>query len=210
MKDAQIREALGLLDVEDDAHWTSDGLPRVDVLSGLLDDPELRRADITKAAPHFYRKNPQLELPGDEAAAEQPPEASEPPQDQAEEQAEDRVEAAPVESFESGPNDELAETEREILAAQAELDAARQRMHDAQRKRAEIRASNHRSNNHRDNMEATRRYLRSQHATRVQRAEELSRLQQAGLSPAALQAVKEATAIDPNRKARKMRDRAEK
>jgi septal ring factor EnvC (AmiA/AmiB activator) len=51
----QILEALSKLDPDDDAQWTSDGLPRVEVVASLAGAGELKRADIAAAAPDFDR-----------------------------------------------------------------------------------------------------------------------------------------------------------
>ncbi len=48
-----LKEALSALDAEDDAHWTNEGLPRIDALS-LEDAPT--REDIENAAPGFTRE----------------------------------------------------------------------------------------------------------------------------------------------------------
>ena len=53
-----IRTALGKLDVKNDDHWTSDGLPRIDAL-GLPSG--ITRAAVTTAAPQFTRTNPSLD-----------------------------------------------------------------------------------------------------------------------------------------------------
>ncbi len=53
----QILEALQTLDTENDEHWTNQGLPAVAALG--IDD--LKRKDITEAAPHFTRENPAFE-----------------------------------------------------------------------------------------------------------------------------------------------------
>ncbi len=54
MKNEALTKALASLDAENDEHWTADGLPRVDVVEGLLGGKADRQA-ITEAAPHFTR-----------------------------------------------------------------------------------------------------------------------------------------------------------
>lgn len=51
----EISEALELLEPLNDEHWTTDGLPRVDIVADLIGDDKLKRADIMKAAPDFVR-----------------------------------------------------------------------------------------------------------------------------------------------------------
>jgi len=65
----EIVEALAQLDVTNDAHWTGDGLPKVDVVASLVDNDKLTRAMIVDAAPEFNRSL---------ANAEQPPAPIEP------------------------------------------------------------------------------------------------------------------------------------
>lgn len=56
----KIREALAKLDIGNDDHWTTEGLPRLDVMKDLVGEP-VTRADITAAAKGFSRKTPNLE-----------------------------------------------------------------------------------------------------------------------------------------------------
>lgn len=58
MNKADIIEALKQLDVEADGHWTTDGMPRLDVLQQKF--PGLTRQLITSVAPLFSRKKPEL------------------------------------------------------------------------------------------------------------------------------------------------------
>ena len=50
-----VIQALERLDPERDGHWTSDGLPREDVMRQLTGNPELTRQNITYANPKFCR-----------------------------------------------------------------------------------------------------------------------------------------------------------
>lgn len=52
----QLNEALLTLDPEDDAHWTEDGLPVVQVVADMVGDEDLTREQITDAAPTFGRE----------------------------------------------------------------------------------------------------------------------------------------------------------
>lgn len=61
-----ILAALGQLDIKNDNHWTSEGLPKVDTVKFLSGISTLTRDDITKAAPSFSRHSPAL---GDAAGA---------------------------------------------------------------------------------------------------------------------------------------------
>ena len=81
-----INEALATLDPSNDAHWTGDGMPRMDVLQKLTDAPDLSRTQVTNAAPDFSRasvKVAEAPEPAEDdnvkalAESEQAPEASE-------------------------------------------------------------------------------------------------------------------------------------
>lgn len=52
----ELISALRELDTTNDANWTDDGSPRVDVLRGLLNDATVTRAQINEALPGFSRK----------------------------------------------------------------------------------------------------------------------------------------------------------
>lgn len=71
-----IIAALGSLDVDNDEHWTTDGLPRMDTIEDIVKQ-DLTRADITAAAKGFNRKNTELGDPAakDGTAEGEPPKA---------------------------------------------------------------------------------------------------------------------------------------
>lgn len=58
-RDSQIIEALNRLDHKNSEHWTTQGLPRVDVVSFILDEmgfeSEVTRAELNVARPGFCR-----------------------------------------------------------------------------------------------------------------------------------------------------------
>lgn len=57
----EIKEALEQLDHNKDDQWTGDGLPLVSVVSELVGDKSLTRAQITAADPSFIRKKDEAE-----------------------------------------------------------------------------------------------------------------------------------------------------
>ncbi len=63
----EIREALNLLDVHNDEHWTKKGLADLNVVRDLAADPNLTREDVDAAAPGFTRTGtapePQMTAP---------------------------------------------------------------------------------------------------------------------------------------------------
>lgn len=117
-----IVDALATLDPQNDDHWTSDGLPRMDVLEALCGHT-LTRADVTAAAKGFSRRNPTL-------AVETPVEESidDKPEDGAEDKAEtEPAPRAPVTAAE--PENELAAA---IAKAEAEVAATTKSAAEAQ------------------------------------------------------------------------------
>lgn len=64
---SKIKDALAKLDPQNDNHWTSDGLPRIDTIRMFASDPAISRELITADAPDFSRSNPVI--PGMETVA---------------------------------------------------------------------------------------------------------------------------------------------
>lgn len=63
-----IAEALKELNPTNDEHWTADGLPRMDVVEGLIGDKSITRADVTNTQPDFNRAAAVSPDAGEEAA----------------------------------------------------------------------------------------------------------------------------------------------
>jgi len=57
MTNESILAALSELDIENDDHWTTEGLPRLDIVSEILGSP-VARSVLNDAAKGFNRKNP--------------------------------------------------------------------------------------------------------------------------------------------------------
>jgi len=56
-KNEKIIAALATLDVNDDEHWTNDGLPAIAAVQKAADVGPLKRAEITAANPDFTRQS---------------------------------------------------------------------------------------------------------------------------------------------------------
>jgi len=61
MSTEQVHNALLQLDPDNDNHWTSDGLPRLDTVK-FLSSTALTRAELTQLAPGFTRGTPVFEV----------------------------------------------------------------------------------------------------------------------------------------------------
>lgn len=152
---AAILTALKQLDPANAEHWTGDGAPRLDVLAKLMKVSNVKRGDVTEAAPLFTRENPSLEAPATEGgestagqgadAAPTPPADDEQAQEGAgdgdqggdDEQAQDPEQppADPDEDDEDPlPGDEeLDEAELAVREAKAKLDEAEAIANDAKK-----------------------------------------------------------------------------
>lgn len=51
-----LKDALESLDPANDAQWTADGLPRMDVVETLIDNKAITRKEVTEADPEFCRE----------------------------------------------------------------------------------------------------------------------------------------------------------
>jgi hypothetical protein len=121
----KIKEALAKLDIDNDDHWTTEGLPRLDVMKDLL-GVAASRADITAAQKGFSRKTPNLEDEkpeltgsGEPAVEEATPEAS--PGVETTEEVEETEATKDVDE----DSDEAIESE--VAAARKNLDKANAR-----------------------------------------------------------------------------------
>ena len=91
-----IIAALGSLDADNDEHWTTDGLPRMDTLEDMVKQ-DLTRADITAAAKGFNRKNTELGDPaGKDGTAEGEPTKATAAEGAPDDQAIESVKPTPV------------------------------------------------------------------------------------------------------------------
>ena len=115
----ELKEALSKLNPENDDHWTTDGLPRLDLLKALLNGRAVTRADINACVKGFSRKNNSVEAP----SVVQPTNLVEEVlnEDKEEEEEADTEEEAALEG-----NDSKA-VERELIAAREAFNKAQQR-----------------------------------------------------------------------------------
>ena len=118
-----IKQALTTLDVENDDHWTADGLPRVETVAALVGGDVTRR-DITNAAPMFMRTPGETEETG--APTENPQETGSPEPEKPEETGSpvaEKIEAGapePEKTEEAGSPPEVP-TENPQQAAHVEI-----------------------------------------------------------------------------------------
>lgn len=75
----KIIEGLMKLDVQNDNHWTADGLPKIDALKFSV-GPTITREEVNSVAPNFCRSNPQIEEVQDENGLSNDTQKTEPTQ----------------------------------------------------------------------------------------------------------------------------------
>lgn len=125
----EITAALATLDPLDDSHWTTDGAPRLDVVSARVGGT-VTRQQVRAVAPEFSRDR--LDLPGAKPAAAEPPKAPPVPSPAAAEDADaDKVEDPPAEApaaeseapAEPAPLARLRELDAQITKLRAQREA---------------------------------------------------------------------------------------
>jgi len=193
----RIREALAVLDAEDDELWTRDGLPRTEVVAELVGTSVLSRKQITQAAPLFTRSNlvvpeeedreepPSLEepIPSDELPVGAIPEATAAGADSGSD-PEPEPEPEPEPDLEMNIEDAVRSAEAEVQEAQSALDAANRLLSEARAKRDRLIEERERS--HRDphgTMRSIQAYLESRNRINVARGVQRARVLASGIKP---------------------------
>lgn len=166
-----IPEALAQLDTTNDEQWTSEGLPRLDVMSKLVGNP-VSRADVTSAAKGFTRTNSKLEVlaptPVVAVPAESEGEAIVAESEESEDTSEDLTEDEVVEAA-------LVEAQANLVEAQKQVRKAQENMDVVITRRAKEDAGV--TDAHR-----IKEYQRSQQAQRAIQAKQRNLMTQAALS----------------------------
>lgn len=209
-----IIEALRKLDVDNDNHWTSDGLPRLDTVKMIASDPSISRMDIDAVAAGFNRSNAATWQPvkseTQEAGEANPTSNDQPPT------TEDVQE--PVEQPQAGGGDgqltkqddtqteqgvSLEELETALEAAVARSDAARQAKNAAEVEfreaiaaedaaREAVRAAQPKE----EQGNVIQAYLQAQIKANQERAEIAARLAEAGITVKSVEDVQFASKLD--------------
>jgi len=169
-----IPEALAQLDTTNDEQWTSEGLPRLDVMSKLVGNP-VSRADVTSAAKGFTRTNSKLEVLAPTPVVAVP--------------AESEAEAIVAESAESAESEDTSEdlTEDEVVEAalveaQANLVEAQKQVRKAQENMDVVITRRAKEDAGVTDAHRIKEYQRSQQAQRAIQAKQRNLMTQAALS----------------------------
>jgi len=177
-----ILAALVQLDTDVDAHWTTDGSPRLEALQEIL-GRVVKRVEVSAAAPLFKRDNLQLpehgapeikdETDGQEAAAEADEGEREAPAEAVQGREEGLSELDSAEAALAAANAQLAAAQVLLAKAQAERD---RKLAEAEKAGADPHA----------NQKAIMTYLAGQQRMREERGVRAEALRAAGIGPAML------------------------
>lgn len=152
MTSEDIKAALGMLDPQNDEHWTADGHPRVDIVNEILGkDASVTRQQITDADPTFNREAAR------DAAAQSPEAPEETPAPE------------PMTLLESLKAERAHKEEilLEMVRRKGDLEAEISR---TQREIGNLNTRIDQATPYDDNQQAIRNYLRVQHERRMARA----------------------------------------
>ena len=163
----EILHALKSLDPEDPKHWSTMGLPRVDVVSKILGQ-KVKRGAIADAAPNFTREN--REIPAPETTQES-----------------DEPVIAVVEPAITKPVPSEFETVRKALSnATAARDDANRALKVAQEQMDIITQADERNRDPHENQRNIQAYLETQKKLRVEKAARRAQVLGLGLRPSDL------------------------
>jgi hypothetical protein len=183
-----IEEALQALDPKNDAHWTSDGSPRMEVLQELTGNEGLTRKQVREAAPTFTREtageappeapgiSPETEqgattappLEGDQDENETLPDDE---QEQADQDAADEQDEADL-AEETELTALLAEADAELAEAEADLNERRKVVDEVRARRDQLVEARERERTVHDDQIERMRFIKRQAALRAERAGE--------------------------------------
>ena len=207
----KIIAALQKLDLQNNEHWTADGLPRIDTVRMFAGNPGLSREDITKAAPDFSRQSPVLNAPLPDAppapvsAAPQPEpqqldQQPEPPAPSSSSYAQPAIKQANElsEGVVGDPLERALADARELMEmARQEVVAAQEKYKEAQRVVDDLINEREAGGQGESTMTAVQSYLKSQQGLLNERARRARVLQESGVTLSDIQAlIPQAAPID--------------
>lgn len=207
----KIIAALQKLDLQNNEHWTADGLPRIDTVRMFAGNPGLSREDITKAAPDFSRQSPVLNAPLPDAPPapvsaapqpepQQPDQQPEPLAPSSSSYAQPTIKQAnePSEGVVGDPLERALADARELMEmARQEVVAAQEKYKEAQRVVDDLINEREAGGQGESTMTAVQSYLKSQQGLLNERARRARVLQESGVTLSDIQAlIPQAAPID--------------
>lgn len=181
---SKILEALNKLATDNDAHWTSDGLPRLDTVRLLAADQNISREDIQKVAPNFSRTTAAKVEPAEPVVTPVAGAVVEPSAGAIVLATGDN-ELAELEELE----DSLEGQHKSLIRTLAEMDSALAQFHV---ERAKVVAELDKvidaleSEKPKSSVSAIQGYLQAQNETAQRKAAQVAKLREAGIDPAVL------------------------
>lgn len=129
----KILDALKKLDPANEDHWTSDGLPRLDVVNTHMEGAQVTRQQITEVAKGFTQKNPTLETApeGEQKAPDNASEVQAPVQQSGPSITLEGKKDQPTTPADKAPQDERQVLEKAVEVAEANAAKAQSKVKEA-------------------------------------------------------------------------------
>lgn len=174
-----LKDALESLDPANDAQWTADGLPRMDVVETLIDDKAITRKDVTEADPELCREVATKRR----EEAQKAKEAEEKQDDTPEVQAETERKIDPQEQLRAA----IILLDEQIKELGIEKNAIDKIIHKTQQQRDALQQRSFGSHSAAEDTKARMAFIKSQNKARAERYERGRRILQIvgkdGLNP---------------------------
>ncbi len=183
---SKVTEALAKLDVNNDNHWTADGLPRIDTVRMIAGNQALTREMITAEMPEFSRQTASL---GASVAAPVVPVVPVAPVEQPKEEEEEEVAevSPPVEEPVRDFEDELVVAQQELHDAIAARNEAQRLVDEKQNAMDEVISAQHAYADQTSIEVAVQGYLASQKELLTERGRRSQVLREKGVTLADIQ-----------------------
>lgn len=181
---SKVTEALAKLDVNNDNHWTADGLPRIDTVRMIAGNQALTREMITAEMPEFSRQTASL---GASVAAPVVPVVPVAPVEQPKEEEEVAEVSPPVEEPVRDFEDELVVAQQELHDAIAARNEAQRLVDEKQNAMDEVISAQHAYADQTPIEVAVQGYLASQKELLTERGRRSQVLREKGVTLADIQ-----------------------
>lgn len=166
-----LKDALETLDPANDAQWTADGLPRMDVVETLVDNKAITRKDVTEADPELCR-----EVVTKRREAQKAKEAEEKKDDSPEVQG--RQEKAPKIDPQEQLRADISTLDEQIKELGVEKNAIDKIIVKTQRERDALQERSFGSHSAKEDTKARMAFIKSQNKARAERYERGRRILQ--------------------------------
>lgn len=180
---SKITEALSKLDPNNDNHWTSDGLPRIDTVKMLAGNPALTREMITAEVPNFSRQTAVVAATQSAAGATNTPAAETPVVPPATETApQEQTQVATAENVVKDYDQLITQAQDELQAAITAREEAQIVVSEKQNALDDLINERHAAGAAEHPMDAISGYLQSQQGVLQERARRHAVLVESGVT----------------------------